>query len=205
MVRHNQRKDGTLMGKPSTKQVLDLQKILFGKVDWDGFDSASLQAVIDRPDQTSLSFTRFLQNGARLQIVGNHIIDCDANPFIPNGWTVHSHTKGGQLAFDPNKIELYLSGEQKNGGVIGGNRLLKMLAKRPTLNANVLDYLLANPNLIPEEWKGKYVFFFGTIYRDSYGFLFVRCLRWGGDRWYSDYHWLGHDWYSSHPVAVLAG
>jgi len=39
------------------------------------------------------------------------------------------------------------------------------------MNANVLDYLLAHPELIPEDWKNKYVFFWGTIYRYSSGGL----------------------------------
>lgn len=41
--------------------------------------------------------------------VVTHIIDCDADPFVPSGWSVRSHTKGGQFAFDPAKAKLYLS------------------------------------------------------------------------------------------------
>lgn len=132
-----------------------------------------------------------------------NLIDCDANPFEPSGLKVHSHTKGGQYTFDPN-VTLYLSEKQKSGGVIEGNKLLKELANKHPLNANVLDYLLKNTHLIPESWKGKYVYFFGTVYRDSRGNLYVRYLFWDGEQWFSFCHWLDNDWYSNNPVALRA-
>jgi hypothetical protein len=106
-----------------------------------------------------------------------HFINCDADPFIPGGWKVEEHKKGGQLKWDPKKVSLYLPKRQQNGKVIGGNELREELKDQPVLNANVLDYLLANPHLIPEEWKNKYVFFWGTIYRDSHGNLYVPLER----------------------------
>ena len=85
-----------------------------------------------------------------------------------------------------------------------GNKLRKELANKDVLNANVLDYLLAHPELIPEEWKGKLIFFWGTIYRDSDGRLYVRYLRWGGSRWNSGYGWLDNGFYSGNPAASHA-
>ena len=133
-----------------------------------------------------------------------HVIDCDANPFVPDGWKVEEHQKGGQLVWDASKVQLYLSDGQKNGKVIEGNKLRKELAGKPVLNANVLDHHLANPHLISEEWKGKVIFFWGTIYRDSGGDLCVRYLRWGGDRWGWDYRWLVDGWGGGRPVALRA-
>lgn len=133
-----------------------------------------------------------------------HIIDCDADPFIPDGWKVEEHQKGGQFKFDASQIELFLAEGQQNGKALEGNKLRKELAGKPVLNANLLDYLLAHPHLIPEEWKGKYVFFWGTIYRDSDGYLCVRCLRWNGDRWDWDYHWLGYGWLDDNLAALRA-
>lgn len=134
----------------------------------------------------------------------DHVIDCDADPFVPSGWKVIEHKKGGQLKWDPTKISLYLSKKQRDGRVTEGNILRKELENMPVTNANVLDYLLANPHLIPEEWKGKYVFFWGTIYRSSSGSLYVRFLYWFGVWWDWHSHWLGRDWYSSYPAALLA-
>lgn len=134
-----------------------------------------------------------------------HLINCDANPFCPNGWEVVEHKKGGQMKWDMAKQAgaLYLSKKQE-GGVIGGNKLRKEVENQPVLNANVLDYLFANPHLIPEEWKGKYVFFWGTIYRRSDGLLVVRCLGWDGGEWRWYYRWLVYGFDSGIPAALRA-
>ena len=132
-----------------------------------------------------------------------HLIDCDANPFVPNGLEVSDHKRCGQFKWNPDNILLYLSKHQKKGSV-EGNKLRKELANKDVLNANVLDYLLAHPELIPEEWKGKLIFFWGTIYRDSDGRLYVRYLRWGGSRWNSGYGWLDNGFYSGNPAASHA-
>ncbi len=73
------------------------------------------------------------------------------------------------------------------------------------LNVNVLDYLLANPSLIPEEWKGKNVFFRGTIDRNSDGLLYGRCLHWFGSEWSSSLDWLvGSEVYVVSSALVLS-
>mgnify|MGYP001356901996 CR=1 FL=1 len=128
-----------------------------------------------------------------------HLIDCDADPFRPGGWKIVEHKKGGQFQWDLAKILLFLFDIQS----IKGNELRKKLKGMLVLNANVLDYLLAHPELIPEEWKGKYIFFWGTIYCDSVGCLVVRCLHWNGVKWCWRYLWLGIDFHSGFPAAVL--
>jgi len=132
-----------------------------------------------------------------------HVINCDADPFVPSGWKVEEHQKGGQWKFDAAQIELYLADAQKKG-TIEGNKLRKLLAGKLVLNACVLDYLLAHRELIPEEWKGKAIFFWGTIYRSSGGRLYVRCLCWDGGRWSWGYYWLGIGWDGDDPAALRA-
>ena len=135
-----------------------------------------------------------------------HAIDCDADPFIPDGWRVEEHRKGGIFTWDPTNVKLYLSKKQRGEKHITGNDLRKELTHEPVLNANVLDYLLKSENqhLIPEEYKGKAVFFWGTIYRHSGGSLYVRYLCWGGDRWGWSWRWLGRDFNSYNPAVVCA-
>ncbi|PIP34473.1 hypothetical protein COY54_00555 [Candidatus Falkowbacteria bacterium CG_4_10_14_0_8_um_filter_41_36] len=87
-----------------------------------------------------------------------------------------------QHKFNPTNIFLYQSKKQLKGS-IKGDELRQELEGQRVLNVNVLDCLLAHPDLIPEEWKEKYIFFFGTIYRNSRGNLFVRYLRWNGSEW----------------------
>ncbi len=139
-----------------------------------------------------------------------HIIDCDAVPFVPKNWEVEHHQKGGQFKFDPTKVLFYLSESQSSGGVIKGHELRKEMADKPVLNANVLDYLIVNPHLIPEEWKldeqgrTRYIFFWGTIYRDSDGDLYVRYLSFEDSGWDWGYRWLDGGWRGASPAALLA-
>jgi len=129
------------------------------------------------------------------------VIDCDANPMIPDGLSIEKHVKGGAFRFAKDRVLLHLAKKQKSG-VISGHDLRKELEKEPVLNACVLDYLLAHPHLIPEEWKGQAVFFWGTIYRGAGGGLYVRYLCWDDGRWYWDCLWLENDWCSDSPAAV---
>ncbi len=152
-------------------------------------------------------FKQVLLGHAAINVV-EHVIDCDAQPFVPDGWSVEEHQKGGAFKWDKatQKDALYLSKGQAGSKYIEGNKLRKELSDKstPVLNANVLDYLLANPHLIPEEWKGKYVFFWGTVYRGRGGGLYVRCLCWGDGRWDWSGDWLGSGFDGNDPAAVRA-
>jgi len=107
-----------------------------------------------------------------------NIIDCDATPFCPEGWEIVEHKKCGQVEWNPEKITFYLSDIQKRHECDACINIYNELKGRPVLNANIIDYLLANPNLIPEKWAdyGYLVIFWGTIYRDPEGNLCVRCI-----------------------------
>lgn len=148
------------------------------------------------------NFLEVIRGHAEIMVV-EHLIDCDAQPFIPDGWKVEEHHQCGQWKFDLQKISLYLSKKQ-NKGAICGNDLRKELANKTVHNANVLDYLLAYPNLIPEEWKGKIVFFWGTIYRSAGDGLCVRDLIWGGSQWDWGYFWLDDVFDSGCPAALVS-
>ena len=131
------------------------------------------------------------------------LFDCSKKPKIPyDDWTVESHnTSLGKI--DLSKLELYLDEEQKNGKYIEGNKLREKLKDKPVLNANVLDYLYEHQSLIPESWKGKCVYFWGTIFRLANGDLGVRSLYFNGGAWRRYYHWLDDDWYSDDPAAIM--
>lgn len=149
------------------------------------------------------SFVKTLTSlGQEYLATWTHLIDLDADPFIPEGWRVEEHQKGGVLKWDPAKIALYLDKGQQNGKVIRGHNLRLALKNQRVLSTNLLDFLLKHPWLIPEEWKSKAVFFWGTIYRGRDGSLFVRCLCWGGGRWGCGYSWLDTGWGEVNPAAV---
>ncbi len=185
----------------SANHAIGAMNKLADALDNAGFDASDVTRLTQ---YEKLSSIRQLLDGNAEIVQLNHIIDGDADPFIPNGWNVAEHCKIGQMQWDAEKISLYLSKKQLNGGVVVGNKLRNELEKKQRLNANVLDYLLANPHLIPEAWKGKWIFFWGTIYRYSAGHLSVRCLYWSGDRWLWHDGWPGRDFDVGNPAALLA-
>lgn len=135
-----------------------------------------------------------------------HLIDTDAAPLIEKGWSIESHIGHGFWKCNLKRVELFLSKEQKKNDQNGGElrKIIEALKDKKALNANVLDYLLAHPELIPRSWKGtKSIFFWGTIYRrDDNGNLYVRYLRWDGSGWCSRYGWLDVFFYSEFPAAI---
>lgn len=135
----------------------------------------------------------------------NHVIDCDAEPFVPDGWKVEKHKPGGQFTWDLDRVGLYLSKEQREvGNYIDGKGIRRELERRPALNANVLDYLLEHTELIPEDWKDKEVSFWGTVYRDcDKRGLWVRYLYWDSGWWRCNLSWIDRAWYGSSPAAIL--
>lgn len=182
---------------PSVWAALELEDVLVRL----GFTPGEIRTLAGRKDL--LQLVRQALCGTTAGI--GPVIDCYADPLLPSGWKgVEYHKKGGQLKLDLSKIKLHLSPNQMNGKYVEGNKLRKELATEPVLNANILDYLLAHPELIPEDWKGKYVFFWGTIYRNSHGRLCVRCLYWHGSAWDWSYYWLVGGFSGSGPAAVLA-
>jgi len=171
------------------------------KVGWEPKDFADLAHSEDKARKV-LDYLRGLSEIKPII----HAIDCDAAPFVPDSWSVEEHKKGGIFTWDPTKVRLYLSKRQEDGKCILSYELRRELANQPVLNSNVLDYLLRpeNQHLIPEDWKGKFVFFWGTVYRRSNVYLCVRCLCWYGARWLWRYGWLDHCLSSHDPAVVRA-
>ena len=152
----------------------------------------------------------FVRGHAEVMAIA-HVIDCDADPLIPyDGWKVEEHRKSGQFTWDPDAVSLHLSPSQQEGKCIEGNKLRQEMANKPCLNANVLDYLLRHPHLIPESWKvdergnTRYVYFWGTIYRRTDGNLCVRFLCFDGGHWDWDCNWLDLGWCCHYPSARRA-
>jgi acyl dehydratase len=152
---------------------------------------------IKRGDEVVAKVTR------KLLYVTKHIIDCDAEPYLPKDWTVIDHRKGGMLEWNPTKIKFYLSEGQKGAKSINGHDLRTELAEIPVLNANVHDYLMINPHVIPEDFRDKHLCFWGTIFRSPGGGYYVRCMCWSGQKWCSYNYWLNFDFRSHFPALLL--
>ncbi len=133
-------------------------------------------------------------------------IDTDAQPFIRRGMEVVSHTGSGMLRWPLNKLQLFLCKEQEKNYQEGNElrKVIESLKGKKVLNANVLDYLLVHQELIPDNWKDKAVYFWGTIYRDSGGEFCVRCLYRRDYRWRSGSRCLYENFHSSNPAALAS-
>ena len=183
----------------STKYTIGQMNQLGDALEIAGFTPEQVTKMRNYPNWKDIK--QVLEGHAEIKLL-EHVIDLDVNPFCPNGLTVEEHQKGGTFHWDPTKVQLYLSKTQSKGEFIGGHDLRKDLAGKPVLKACLLDYLIKNPHLIPDAWKGKAVFFWGTIYHDSVGDLYVRYLYWGDGQWHSDSSWLGGDWYDDDPAVL---
>lgn len=175
------------------------------KAGWDR-DVWSKLAENEELMRTLLSVIR---GQARVEVL-THVVDCSLPAKKVRGLTPLPDSEQitsrfmGQLTLTPEAIGLHLDPGQKDGVVVG-NELRKLLEGQKVKPANLLDYYLEHQALIPEAWKEKVVFFWGTIYRDSDGSLCVRCLRWDGRRWFWSYRWLDNGWHARHRAAVLVG
>ncbi|MEX2090624.1 MAG: hypothetical protein WD989_00625 [Candidatus Paceibacterota bacterium] len=155
------------------------------------------------------------------------IVNLPAAPSLPfKGATVEQHIGDGVAFIEPRpdglwmsiggtmsfrKIVLHLSERQMNGKYLKGYKLREELSGKPVLNANVLDALAENIDLIPEDWKRdekgniRFIFFWGTIYRNpDTDYLYVRYLYFNDGTWLRDYGWLDLDWLALDPAALLA-
>jgi hypothetical protein len=190
------------MPTKSAFSVVGLAHKVCSAAEAQGYTPELLNALAEHP--TLLGELRKVQLGLSEIKPILHAIDCNAYPFVPDGWTMEEHHHSGIFTWDPTKVSLYLSKKQEEDKYVVGSDLYKELVNKPTLNANVLDYLLAHPHLIPEDWKGKAMFFWGTIYRYSRDGLCVRSLYWDGDGWCWTYYWLDSNFGSGNPALVRA-
>ena len=111
-----------------------------------------------------------------------HIVNCDAPPCLMSGVMIYHHKKMGMLNIIPEMIKLY----SYYGGDIHDSRVEEILlgeAKSSLLedfglNANVVDYLYNNQQIIPESWKGKKIYFFNTVFKPREGSCYINYLEW---------------------------
>lgn len=141
----------------------------------------------------------------KAEILKMDLVDLDADPFIPPGWSLKEHKRGGLLKYNSKKIIPFLTKGQKENTCVFGYNLKTELKDESIilLNANLLDYLLLHPELIPEEFKKYFLFFWGTIYRNEVNKPCIRHLAWSAGEWYGDYMLLSSNYYNASPAAVL--
>ncbi len=128
-----------------------------------------------------------------------YFVNCNRIPFIPEYCSIFPKNEQpanrirGLYKLDIKKVALYLFEKQKDSNPILIRKSSEEIERESVFPANVLDFLLKkkNQHLIPEEWKGKAVFFWGTIYRTKLGDHCIRFLCWrDGKEWGWRFLWL---------------
>jgi len=202
------------------------------KVNWDEVDGDDFQRLMEDKDrQLGPQFTLFLKNGGKVMIGEPRIVKIDrSKPFDPAkfigvGWTIwkgpaNSDGLKGEEDQDKRSLALteidltkvrFVDMLKSGGSVVNGEEKQKRLAKAGhlCLDVKIFQTLWENQVLIPALWKEpiggntRYIYFDGTKLRDPDGRRYVLCLCWAGRRWYWGYRWLGGEWDSFRPSAVL--
>jgi len=106
-------------------------------------------------------------------------IDCNSPAYLPDpSWKVLDDSQAGTFIFNQATVRLITltSPRSQEKGEIFGEKM-----KLSPCHANVLDYLLAHQELIPESWRDKIIIFTGTVYGDPAGNrLFRTMIYWNG-------------------------
>jgi len=142
----------------------------------EGYDAGLITKLRSNP--SLLKHVKSILNGDATLDHGKLSYVVDGNAELANiipGWAIEENQGCGRFDWSRRKVGLYCSEKQKGDG-IKASHLRNELSHASVLNASVLDYLLAHPELIPEEWKGKNICFWGTILRDPHNKLIVRHL-----------------------------
>lgn len=102
------------------------------------------------------------------------VIDGDAPPTLHSrDWNIAEHRKMGQVVWSPGKFRVEQLSHQRTGDLVTVAQVLQIMSSKNLVNANVLDFLLAHPCLIPDEWAtdeighGRTIYFLGTVFLDS--------------------------------------
>lgn len=127
-------------------------------------------------------------------------------------WKLEKH--GGDLYANDKKIGVYRSEYQLGGQSIEGYKLRAEIDGKPEakLPAALLDYLVEHPMLWPECWKKDengdsiyiYIYFWGDIFNDPGGALYVRYGCWRDGQVISEYSHLYKHWSGNNPAGSLA-
>ena len=125
-----------------------------------------------------------------------HLVDLNVRPFVPVGYSVKEHKKGGILEIE--ELCLYFSKGAKTV-----RDVLSETEKERITNANFLDYLLLNNRLISTSWRKYSLLFSGTIYQNLNEEIFVRRLYLENELWRWNFCSLEEVFYKNFALVLL--
>lgn len=120
------------------------------------------------------------------------------------GWSTFFRSEHLPLELELSNVELYQPKKQKFHGYSLANQALRK-SNTEMLDYYFLDYLKTYPEQIPEEWKGKYIYFFGTTLIDGDDQLRVPVLHWdeSKSKWINQFGWVNSTLNNACYAAIL--
>lgn len=106
-------------------------------------------------------------------------INTNISPNVPGELALHQTIKFGTVAWDKKAFanSLFSFDEDTIIKSMTYKDLITELTCMPVANAALFDWLLKHPSEIPlTAWEGKKIMFFGTLFVDRAGSLFVRYI-----------------------------
>ena len=82
-------------------ESLKLSSAQVGKLEEAGLTSADFAKIAE--DEVLSKNVLAIVRGRGVVTIITHVIDSDADPFVPEGWRVEYHHKAGVLEIDPKK------------------------------------------------------------------------------------------------------
>jgi hypothetical protein len=118
------------------------------------------------------------------------VIDLSVEPEEVKGFNIRRNTPGAdKFEFKKGNYYLYTSSIYQKDGASGVILMKDSIIKNNSFNAVLLDWLIRNPEQIPEEWKEIKIPFWGTIYERG-GVDHVRCLAYHDNQFVSEIRWV---------------
>lgn len=135
--------------------------------------------------------------------------------FIGDGWSIQNDETDARSTLltelDLTKVQHVTMLKDGESNIKGEEKLKRLKASDYIrLDADIFLTLWENQHLIPLSWKEevngntRFIYFDGTVLRNSGSYRCVLSLYWSGSRWDWYVSWLGRDWRDSRPSAVLA-
>ena len=188
-------------------------------INWNDLNIEDLEKILIDPEEVGRQLTLFIKNGGKVYFEEVKVIKIDRSvlfdpeTFIDHMWSIEEQDLKSIALTEINLTEVTFDSILKKGekSIKGEDRLKRLKQKTNSirLDAGVFKKLWENQNLIPEKWKEQtngdptFIFFDGTIVRNSRGNRCVLYLCWSCNRWNWDYSWLERDWSANNPSAVL--
>lgn len=125
-----------------------------------------------------------INDKAEINVLG-YSIDCNVRPRIPSKLLrIKEHPKMGEIRWNPNEFDLYMSPRQKTGPALWSEIENEIREAGKTMyNANPAIFLISHPWLIPNDWAQVNIFFPATKFICPSRRLYSYFLEKVGTKW----------------------